>query len=318
MDALIVELQRTVRKPPQTVSVTTEPPSESDQEDSAHVLLPGKRKRKDPRLGVLIPNPVQNISRTIPKSTPIDQDFESHIVEQELFPSEGVKASGNSFKALELDISKGKSKLPELEFVDISASSCGPTNLTSQPASERVVIPALDANLDTFLSSDTASAQERRKKQIRVEHPRGKMLVMKHSDQNAPGDHPEMFLREIGKKVTDKYGDRSGILMWGYDADKKMWIVKRKSGQIEYYEKKVDFLSLTKVDLFELIHAPFHNPTNDPMAWSCKSFLEDKAKNNFEGMKTVSSFTKKAKDVIDPRTNKTMVNVMWLPTKQAK
>ncbi|CAI9303327.1 unnamed protein product [Lactuca saligna] len=35
-------------------------------------------------------------------------------------------------------------------------------------------------------------------------------------------------------------------------------------------------------------------------------------------MKTTSSFTKKAKDVIDPRTNKTMVNVMWPPKNQAK
>ncbi|CAI9302845.1 unnamed protein product [Lactuca saligna] len=35
-------------------------------------------------------------------------------------------------------------------------------------------------------------------------------------------------------------------------------------------------------------------------------------------MKTASSFTKKANDVIDPHTNKTMVNVMWPPIKQAK
>ncbi|CAH1416304.1 unnamed protein product [Lactuca virosa] len=54
------------------------------------------------------------------------------------------------------------------------------------------------------------------------------------------------------------------------------------------------------------------------MVWSFTNFLEIKAKNNFEGLKIASSFTKKAKDVIDPRTNKTMVNVMWPPTKQAK
>nr|KAJ0225461.1 hypothetical protein LSAT_V11C100048600 [Lactuca sativa] len=120
------------------------------------------------------------------------------------------------------------------------------------------------------------------------------------------GDHPEMFFRETGKKFTDKYGDRSGIIMWGYDAEKKMWTVKQKSGRIEYYERKVDFMSWTKVDLSELIHAPFHNPTNDTMAWSFKNFLEIKAKNNFEDLKTFSSFTKKAKGVIDPHTNKTM------------
>ncbi|CAH1413112.1 unnamed protein product [Lactuca virosa] len=172
----------------------------------------------------------------------MDQDFESPIVEQEVLPSEGAQASGSSFEAPELDISKGKSKLPESEFVDdirisdlekensikdakiselqanlgglttlffdqkqrlhqkfgddfqplsvegekIYASSSGPANPISQPTSERVVRPTQDANLDTFLSSGPASAQERREKQIRIEQLEGKMLVMKHSDQNAP------------------------------------------------------------------------------------------------------------------------------------
>nr|KAJ0193794.1 hypothetical protein LSAT_V11C800400860 [Lactuca sativa] len=242
-----------------------------------------------------------------------------------------------SFEAPELDISKGKRKLPESEFVDvallqnrvfdleqelqenlggltalffdlkqrlpqkfgdefqplsaegekISASSSGVADPTSQSSSERVVRPAPYANLDSFSSSGPASAQERREK-------------------------------ETGKKFIDKYGDRSGIIMWGYDDDKRMRVVKRKSERIEYYEKKVDFLSWTKVDLSELIHTHFHNPTSDTMAWSFKNFLETKAKNNFEGLKIASSFTKKAKGVIDPRTNKTLVNVMWPPTKQAK
>ncbi|CAH1434070.1 unnamed protein product [Lactuca virosa] len=190
---------------------------------------------------------MQEISSSLPESTPMDQDFESPIVEQEVFPSEGTQASGSFFEAPELDISKGKSKLHESEFVDVAllqnkensikdakisklqanlggltalffdlkqrlhqkfgddfqplcaegekiyASSSGPTNPISQPKSERVVRPAPDANLDTFLSSGPTSAQERRVKQIRIEQLKGKMLVMKHSDQNAQGDHPEMF-----------------------------------------------------------------------------------------------------------------------------
>ncbi|CAI9285423.1 unnamed protein product [Lactuca saligna] len=112
-------------------------------------------------------------------------------------------------------------------------------------SSERVLRPAPDANLDSFLSFGPITAHERREKQIKVDQLKGKMLVMKHSDQNAPGDHLETVIKETGKKFTDKYGECSGILIWGYDADKKMWIVKRKSGRIEYYEKKVDFLSWT-------------------------------------------------------------------------
>ncbi|CAI9269202.1 unnamed protein product [Lactuca saligna] len=53
--------------------------------------------------------------------------------------------------------------------------------------------------------------------------------------------------------ITQRYCDRSGNLMWGYEADKKMWIVKRKIRSIEYYVKKIDFVSWTKVDLAELV-----------------------------------------------------------------
>ncbi|CAH1416337.1 unnamed protein product [Lactuca virosa] len=65
-DALIAEFQRIERKPPQTVPVATEPPSESDPEDSAYALLPRKRKRRDPRRRVFITDLVQK------KSTPIE------------------------------------------------------------------------------------------------------------------------------------------------------------------------------------------------------------------------------------------------------
>ncbi|CAH1442428.1 unnamed protein product [Lactuca virosa] len=70
----------------------------------------------------------------------------------------------------------------------ITTSSSGPANPASESSSERTTRPSLDANLDTFLSSGPASAQERREKQIRVEQLKGNMLVMKHSDQNAPGE----------------------------------------------------------------------------------------------------------------------------------
>ncbi|KAL4556434.1 hypothetical protein LXL04_039086 [Taraxacum kok-saghyz] len=97
------------------------------------------------------------------------------------------------------------------------------------------------------------------------------------------------------KKVDLIIIKNSGIRVWGYDDDREMWFVKRKSGNVEYYEKKIDFMSWTKVDLSELIQAPFYNPSNDPMTWGFKSFLEDQAKKNFDGMKTAVSFTKKAK-----------------------
>nr|KAJ0215764.1 hypothetical protein LSAT_V11C300123010 [Lactuca sativa] len=170
--------------------------------------------------------------------------------------------------------------------------------------SERVVVrPAPNFNIDQYLSCSPATTEERREKQ----------------KKNATGDQPHIFIKEVGKrKFADRYDDHSGIRMWGFEADKNMWVVKRRSGNIKYYEKKVDFFSWTKVDLAELIHAPFHNPTNNPNAWAFKKILEDKVRHNFAGVRTSSSFIRKVKGVIDPCTNRTMVNVMWPPTKKTK
>jgi len=66
------------------------------------------------------------------------------------------------------------------------------------------------------------------------------------------------------------------------------------------------------------LKAPFHNPSNDLNGWALKKFLEDIAKSNFKEMTTAQSFLKKASGVIDPHTNKPMMNVMWPRTKQAK
>ncbi|CAH1433900.1 unnamed protein product [Lactuca virosa] len=83
MYALTAELQRAARKRPQTVHVDTEPPSGSDLEDSIHALLPRKRKRRDPRSGVLITKSIQK------ESTPIEpvsmaQNIPSPVTESTL------------------------------------------------------------------------------------------------------------------------------------------------------------------------------------------------------------------------------------------
>lgn len=72
------------------------------------------------------------------------------------------------------------------------------------------------------------------------------------------------------------------------------------------------------MDLTELANAHFHNPSNDPRGTNFKLFLENQVKRKFDGMKTAESFVKKAKDVIDPKANKSMKTVMWPPTKQMK
>ncbi|CAH1423019.1 unnamed protein product [Lactuca virosa] len=204
MDALITELQRTARKPPQTVHVDTEPPSGSDLKTQPTLYSQGSEREE-----------IQGREN----------------VEENGIPSEGAQASRSSFETPGLDISKCKSKLPDSKLVDvvllqnrvfdleqssaekdliigkqyirirenITASGSGPTDPASQSSSERATRPAPDANLDTFLSSGPVIAQERREKQIRVKQLKGKMLVMKHSDQNAPAGE----FRSSSQTVSD-------------------------------------------------------------------------------------------------------------------
>nr|KAJ0216516.1 hypothetical protein LSAT_V11C300151300 [Lactuca sativa] len=61
---------------------------------------------------------IQERLSSFPELTSMDQDVQSPIVE-EVIPLEGAQASGSLFETPELDISKGKSKLPESEFVNV-------------------------------------------------------------------------------------------------------------------------------------------------------------------------------------------------------
>ncbi|KAL7606254.1 hypothetical protein Lser_V15G18890 [Lactuca serriola] len=140
---------------------------------------------------------------------------------------------------------------------------------------------------------------------------------MKNSDKNIRGDRPQLSVTKLGKKrFKTKYRDRSGIKGWGFLDTKNIWVVKRNSGNVEYYKHQNDFCSWTKVDLTELSNAPFHNPSNDPRGTDFKLFLENQVKRKLDGMKTADSFVKKVKGVFDPNTNRTIKNVMSPPIKK--
>ena len=124
------------------------------------------------------------------------------------------------------------------------APSTGPS---AQPPPRKYVTPlAPDENLDEYLASGPQTAEERLEKQKKIERQRLKrsdMLIMKNSDLNVvDSNRPDMFIRE-GKRFSDKFGDRTVILMWGYEADRKLWRVRRKSLNTEYYKYKSKFMS---------------------------------------------------------------------------
>nr|KAJ0202280.1 hypothetical protein LSAT_V11C600300170 [Lactuca sativa] len=103
---------------------------EEDQEDQGNEL-PEKEFENFIQQSILIPKEdvavtppsptpvIQEISSMFTESIPMDQDFESPLVEEEVISLEGAQASRSSFEIPVLDISKGKSKLPYFELVDV-------------------------------------------------------------------------------------------------------------------------------------------------------------------------------------------------------
>ena len=74
-------------------------------------------------------------------------------------------------------------------------------------------------------------------------------MLMRNSNQNHDeGERTEIFVA-CGDGFTDEHGDRTGVDVWGYDPDKKLFFVKRKSERYEYFKYRSKFSSFTSVDL---------------------------------------------------------------------
>ncbi|CAI9270115.1 unnamed protein product [Lactuca saligna] len=95
IDALIKELQSTARKPPQAIYDTVESPSESDRDESNASLMPKKRTWRDPRLGVLIVEPVQQSVSTV-EPAQVQEVGQSPIIEPTQV-QEDVQANEETF-----------------------------------------------------------------------------------------------------------------------------------------------------------------------------------------------------------------------------
>jgi hypothetical protein len=143
------------------------------------------------------------------------------------------------------------------------------------------------------------------------------MIIMKNSDQNDQSEaRSDFYVKEMASVDGDVYGDRSGVLSWGYDADSDIWFVKRKSLKVEYYKHIYDFSSWTSVDLADLAQAPFYNPSLNNVAHNFKIFLSNQHRKGFKDMKTAKSWIKSG--ARDPTTKKRVRRVMWPKTDQVK
>ncbi|KAL7597760.1 hypothetical protein Lser_V15G25577 [Lactuca serriola] len=60
---------------------------------------------------------------------------------------------------------------------------------------------------------------------------KGQILFKRSSDKNASGNRSTVTVTDLESvRFRDTYGDRSGIISWGFHDPLKMWIVRRKSG----------------------------------------------------------------------------------------
>ncbi|CAI9265572.1 unnamed protein product [Lactuca saligna] len=79
-----------------------------------------------------------------------------------------------------------------------------------------------------------------------------------------------------------------------------------------------DFNSWIKVDLAELLRAPFHNPSEVPNVTSFKIFLNRQVKENFPRMKTARALYRKHKEILDHESGEPMKIILWPATKEHK
>ncbi|MFS8004155.1 hypothetical protein Hanom_Chr13g01222351 [Helianthus anomalus] len=99
-----------------------------------------------------------------------------------------------------------------------------------------------------------------------------------------------------------------------------MWLMIRESRHKEYYSKEYQFESWTKIDLKNLLRAPFHDsdPNERGRGWAFLTKLEREVKNDFPNMKYAESSFKKNRGVRDSYTGRTIKTLIWPSTDKEK
>ncbi|KAF5786373.1 hypothetical protein HanXRQr2_Chr10g0440171 [Helianthus annuus] len=145
-------------------------------------------------------------------------------------------------------------------------------------------------------------------------------VILKNKNLNPDDDdaHATHHLMDVGETLYDKVGNRSGVVSWGFDHDRKRWWIKRKVGPVEWYKHPGQFQSFTKVDLRNLSKAPYVDDKPGGPGYMFFERLKREVLRNFPSMRTAESFVKLAKGIRDPYTNKRMKIVHWPVTDKEK
>jgi hypothetical protein len=178
---------------------------------------------------------------------------------------------------------------------------------------------AAEIQINQYVESPDLSVEERREKKKRLDEAKKRKptaIIMRNSNQNDQSANiPDLYFKPMADIEGDVYGDRSGICVWGFDAEFKLWFVKRRSLKVEYYQYSHDFSSWTQTDLAELVEAPYYDTSLNREAWNFVKFLENQKKKKFTGMKTANSFLKTR---VDPISKQSVVEVKWPKTNQVR
>ncbi|KAL8223132.1 hypothetical protein R6Q57_020531 [Mikania cordata] len=191
-------------------------------------LLTRRRRRRDPRPGVVICEPeTEHVSVTQIQTTTTELTEPSPQVRESVAGSSShiEDLDYDSFLAIEQVIrtDRGKNVLPKDEPIDI------------------VKLQSIQKLQDKFKGefADESSPLT--------------------TSEPTPGISQAEF-DELTR--THEEGDRSGIVCWGYDEVKEMsWLKRKLTKRIENYDHPSSFKSLTVVDMVELARQRFFNPS---------------------------------------------------------
>ncbi|KAM0026494.1 hypothetical protein Hdeb2414_s0020g00558841 [Helianthus debilis subsp. tardiflorus] len=146
------------------------------------------------------------------------------------------------------------------------------------------------------------------------------LVVLKNKNVNPDDEdaHATHHLMDVGENLYDKVGNRSGVVSWGYDHDRKRWWIKRKVGPVEWYKRSGQFQSFTKVDLTDLSNAPYVDDKPNGPGYAFFERLKREVAKGFPSMRTADSIVRPAKGIRDPYTHKRMKIVHWPATDKEK
>ncbi|KAJ0878136.1 hypothetical protein HanRHA438_Chr10g0436301 [Helianthus annuus] len=145
-------------------------------------------------------------------------------------------------------------------------------------------------------------------------------VILKNKNANPDDEdaHATHHLMDVGETLYDKKGNRSGVVSWGYDHDRKRWWIKRKVGPVEWYKRSGQFQSFTKVDLTDLVNKPYVDDKPNGPGYMFFERLKREVAKGFPSMRTADTTVKPAKGIRDPYTNKRMKIVHWPATDKEK